>query len=96
MVMAIYGKETSYGAVTGDFGDVEQPVLVAWASDDKFFPFEHAERLARDFPNSTLTVIEGSRTWVSEDRPEELASAITRFVGDAGHVQPTATLDRSS
>lgn len=78
------------------FGGVEQPVLVAWASDDKFFPFEHAERLARDFPNSTLTVIEGSRTWVSEDRPEELASAITRFVGDAGHVQPTATLDRSS
>lgn len=78
------------------FGGVEQPVLVAWASDDKFFPFEHAERLARDFPNSTLAVIEGSRTWVSEDRPEELASAITRFVGDAGHVQPTATLDRSS
>ncbi|OZC53002.1 hydrolase [Rhodococcus sp. RS1C4] len=78
------------------FRDFEKPVMVAWASDDKFFPFEHAERLVSDFPNARSTMIEGSRTWVSEDRPDVVAALIDDFVRDADHVQPTATLDRSS
>ena len=78
------------------FGEVSQPVLVAWASDDRFFPLEHAERLAEDFSDTRLSVVTGSRTWVSEDKPEELASLIGNFISDAGHVQPTATLDRTS
>lgn len=82
------------------FPSVEQPVLVAWASDDKFFPMSHAERLAEDFSDSRLEVIADSRTFVSEDQPTQLAASIDRFVrttpGDARHVQPTATLDPSS
>lgn len=77
------------------FPSVVQPVLVAWASEDRFFPLEHGERLARDFPDARLSLIDRSRTWVSEDRPAELISLISVFLteGDAHHVQPTATLD---
>ncbi|RRQ27964.1 alpha/beta hydrolase [Rhodococcus sp. Eu-32] len=81
------------------FSDVLQPVLVAWASDDKFFPVQHAERFADDFPDSRLEIIDNSRTLLGEDQPEKLASAIRRFVqatpSDASHVQPAATLDGS-
>lgn len=80
------------------FPGVEQPLLVVWASEDRFFPLEHGERLARDFPDARLSVIDGSRTWVSEDRPAELVSLISEFIaeGDGHHVQPAATLDGSS
>ncbi|WP_072802968.1 alpha/beta fold hydrolase [Rhodococcoides yunnanense] len=62
------------------FPRVEQPVLVAWASDDKFFPIRHAERLAEDFPVSRLEIIDDSRTFLPEDQPDRLASSIDRFV----------------
>lgn len=62
------------------FAEVDRPVLVAWASDDKFFPLEHGRRLARDFPDSRFALVERSRTWVAEDRPAELAALIAEFV----------------
>jgi pimeloyl-ACP methyl ester carboxylesterase len=81
------------------FGAVTQPVLVAWASDDRFFPLRHAERLARDFPDTRLEMIDGARTLVGEDRPERVAVLIDQFIhatsSDARHVQPAATLDGS-
>lgn len=62
------------------FPEVDRPVLVVWASDDKFFPLADGERLARDFPDSRFVLVENSRTWVSEDRPEKLVSLIDEFV----------------
>jgi pimeloyl-ACP methyl ester carboxylesterase len=59
----------------------EKPVLLAWAAEDKLFPLSLAERLAERFPNCRLEVIEGSRTFVSEDRPERLAELIGEFAG---------------
>jgi pimeloyl-ACP methyl ester carboxylesterase len=61
------------------FGEFDKPVLIAWAPEDKFFPFEHGERLARDFPNARLERIEDSRTFVSEDQPERTAELIAEF-----------------
>lgn len=58
----------------------DRPVLIAWAPDDRFFPFAHAERLARDFPDARLERVEDSRTFVPEDRPERLAALIAEFV----------------
>jgi pimeloyl-ACP methyl ester carboxylesterase len=62
------------------FGEFQRPVLVAWSRDDKFFPLDHAERLARDFPNARLEWIENSRTFSPEDQPERLAELIAGFV----------------
>jgi pimeloyl-ACP methyl ester carboxylesterase len=54
----------------------ERPVLIAWAPTDRFFKLEHAERLAADIPHARLELVEGSRTFMPEDRPERLAELI--------------------
>ena len=59
------------------------PALIAWSSDDRFFPSDHAERLARVLPNARLEWVEGARTFSPEDRPERLAELIGSFVRTA-------------
>ena len=58
----------------------DKPVLIAWSSEDRFFPPAHAERLAKVLPNARLEWIEGARTYSPEDRPERLAELIGSFV----------------
>jgi pimeloyl-ACP methyl ester carboxylesterase len=58
----------------------ERPALLAWATEDRFFPIEHAERLATILPDARLERIEDSRTFVSLDRPRRLAELIAGFV----------------
>ena len=55
-------------------------MLIAWGTDDDLFPVEHARRLAEDFPDATLRLIDGSSTYVMLDRPEQTAEAIRTFV----------------
>lgn len=61
------------------FGEFDKPVLVAWAKEKDFFPYECGERLARDFPRGRLEPIDDSWTFVPEDRPERLAELIGAF-----------------
>src|SRR4051794_31337912 len=42
----------------------DRPVLLVWGEDCPFFPPAHAQRLAADFPDATLTIVPGARTWV--------------------------------
>lgn len=65
---------------TRSFGEFDKPVLIAWSKDDKFFPLEHADRLAASFPIARVEWIEDSRTFSSEDQPERLSSLIREFV----------------
>lgn len=58
---------------------VDKPVLIAWSTEDRFFPPAHAERLAKVFPNARLEWVEGARTFSTEDRPERLADLIASF-----------------
>jgi pimeloyl-ACP methyl ester carboxylesterase len=58
----------------------DKPVLIAWSAEDRFFPTEHAERLAKLLPDARLEWIEGARTFSPEDRPERLAELIRSFV----------------
>jgi pimeloyl-ACP methyl ester carboxylesterase len=58
----------------------DKPVLIAWSADDRFFPTEHAERLAKLLPDARLEWIEDARTFSPEDRPERLAELISAFV----------------
>jgi pimeloyl-ACP methyl ester carboxylesterase len=61
----------------------ERPVLIAWSSEDRFLPPEHAERLATIFPNARLEWIEDSRTFSPEDQPARLAELIDDFVRES-------------
>lgn len=57
-----------------------RPVLVLWAREDRFFPSEHAERLAALFDDARVRWIEDSYAFVSEDQPIETAAAIKAFL----------------
>ncbi|WP_330232340.1 alpha/beta hydrolase [Nocardia sp. NBC_00508] len=61
------------------FADVDVPVLLAWAREERLFPVSFAERLARDLPNTTLRLIDDSYTFLPEDQPELLAETILEF-----------------
>jgi pimeloyl-ACP methyl ester carboxylesterase len=60
-------------------GRFDRPVLIAWASEDKVFPLDHARRLAKIFPDARVEDIADSRTYVPEDQPERLAELVRQF-----------------
>lgn len=57
----------------------ERPVLLAWAREDRLFPFELAHRLADLLPDATIAAVEDSYTFIPEDQPAELARLIIEF-----------------
>jgi pimeloyl-ACP methyl ester carboxylesterase len=57
----------------------DRPVLLAWAPEDRFFPLEHARRLAAIFPDARVVEVPDSRAFVSLDQPERLAALIRDF-----------------
>jgi pimeloyl-ACP methyl ester carboxylesterase len=59
----------------------DKPALIAWSTGDRFFPAEHAERLAKLIPTARLEWVEKSRTFSPEDRPDRLAELIGDFAG---------------
>jgi pimeloyl-ACP methyl ester carboxylesterase len=58
-----------------------KPVLIAWATEDKMFPLDHARRLADLFPDAKLVEIADSYTLIPEDQPDQLTAAISDFLG---------------
>jgi pimeloyl-ACP methyl ester carboxylesterase len=58
----------------------QAPTLIAWAREDRVFPYEHAERLAQTLPNAQLIPIENSYTYIPEDQPLVLARHIDEFL----------------
>ncbi len=62
----------------------DRPVLVVWATEDRFMPREHGPRLADLFPQGRLVEIADSSTLIPEDQPERLARALTDFLVETG------------
>ena len=60
-------------------GQFDRPVLLVWAPEKDFFKWEHAEALAKVFPDAHLERVDDSYTFVSEDQPERLAALIGEF-----------------
>ncbi|NNH75614.1 alpha/beta hydrolase [Nocardia uniformis] len=61
------------------FPDIDIPVLLAWATEDKVFKLSSAQRVERELPNATLRQIDDAYTFVSEDQPELLTEMIVEF-----------------
>ena len=61
----------------------DKPALLAWSREDKFFPPEQAERLAKVLPQGRLEWIDDSYTFSPEDRPDRVAALVGEHV--AGH-----------
>ncbi len=62
------------------FGEFSKPVLLAWAPEDRFFKLSYAERLARDFPDARIELIQDSYTFVAIDQPARTAELVGEFV----------------
>ena len=58
----------------------DRPALIAWSENDRFFPPEHGERLAKIIPGARFEQIDDARTFSAEDQPERLAGLIGAFV----------------
>jgi pimeloyl-ACP methyl ester carboxylesterase len=61
----------------------DRPALIAWSENDRFFPPEHGERLAKIIPGARFEQIDDARTFSAEDQPERLAGLIGAFVQEA-------------
>ena len=61
----------------------DRPALIAWSENDRFFPLEHGERLAKIIPGARFEQIDDARTFSAEDQPERLAGLIGAFVEEA-------------
>ena len=73
---AALGDDDFMNQIATELAAFTRPALLAWAADDKFFPVEHARRLAAILPGARLELIPGSRTWVMRDQPELTARLI--------------------
>lgn len=60
-----------------------KPALIAWSTDDVFFPVEDGRRLAATLPNSRFELIEGARTFSMIDQPDRLADLVAEFASTA-------------
>ncbi len=58
----------------------QAPTLIAWASEDRVFPYKHAEALAQTLPHAELIPIADSYTYIPEDQPLLLARHIDDFL----------------
>ncbi len=80
------GISTRYTNIAASkFGDFAKPVLLVWASEDRFFTTKYAERLQRAFPHATLHYVKDSYAFVPEDQPEQLVQHIETFLGVPVH-----------
>lgn len=64
------------------FRGFERPVLIVWGDRDLLLPVRLAVRLKRDFPDARLEIVEGSRTFIPEDRPDRLVELIDGFLAE--------------
>jgi pimeloyl-ACP methyl ester carboxylesterase len=91
LVKVLKGLDAKYTLEAAEkLREFRRPVLIAWAPEKDFFKWEHAERLARDFPDARLERIDDSYTFVSEDQPQRLADLIQRFMQETARGERTA------
>jgi pimeloyl-ACP methyl ester carboxylesterase len=70
--------------------EFDRPVLIAWAPEDRFFPLDHARRLAATFPQARLETIDDAHTYVSLDQPQRTTELIAEFArAPLARAQPT-------
>lgn len=64
-------------------GAVATPALVVWGARDEIVPRECGEHYAKSLANARLEIVEGAGHFVDMEKPDELASLVTRFVNGA-------------
>ena len=78
----VRGRNASgrYPRRSGEAPALTIPALIAWGTVDRFFTLADGRRLAATIPESRMVEIADASTFVSLDKPGELADAIAEFV----------------
>ena len=63
-------------------GAVAVPALVVWGRQDRIVPLECGERYAKALPRARLDVVDGAGHLVDMEKPDALASLVTRFISE--------------
>jgi pimeloyl-ACP methyl ester carboxylesterase len=58
----------------------DKPVLLAWAPEDRVFPFRHAEELSHLLADARVREVDDSYAFVPEDNPARLVELLREFV----------------
>jgi pimeloyl-ACP methyl ester carboxylesterase len=76
----------------------DRPVLLAWAREDRVFPFRYAEELSHVLVDARVGEIEDSYALVPEDNPRRLVELLREFVPAVSEAAPppAPATDRSS
>ena len=61
---------------------VHIPTLVTWATEDKIVPLSCAERYVEALPNARLEILERAGHALDIEKPNELATLVTKFVSE--------------
>ncbi|GAB4313281.1 MAG: alpha/beta fold hydrolase [Bacteroidales bacterium] len=64
-------------------GTFTGPTLFIRGGNSDYVPEEDFERIRKNFPNAQFETIKGASHWVHADRPDELCSVLTNFLGKA-------------
>ena len=64
-------------------GAVAAPTLVVWGREDRIVPLECGERYVKSLPRARLEIIDGAGHLVDMEKPDALASLVTRFMIEA-------------
>ncbi len=68
-------------SVATDLKEMGKPALIIWGEKDAQVPLKYAQRLHREIPESRLVIIPGAGHMILFDAPNQVASALTDFVG---------------
>lgn len=60
------------------------PAIVAWAPEDRIFPFSDGERLAEAIPNARLEPVDDCYSYLAEDRPDRAVELIDELMARVG------------
>jgi pimeloyl-ACP methyl ester carboxylesterase len=63
-------------------GAVAAPTLVVWGREDRIVPLECGERYTKSLPRARLEIVDGAGHLVDMEKPDALASLVTRFLSD--------------
>ncbi|MFI5617858.1 alpha/beta fold hydrolase [Streptomyces sp. NPDC051567] len=74
-----FGPAVLLDAANG-LASFDRPALIAFAREDRLFPFAHGERLAAILPAARLEPVPDSRTWVMRDQPDLTTRLIADFI----------------
>jgi pimeloyl-ACP methyl ester carboxylesterase len=67
-------------AAAAKLRDLDRPALLIWGTEDTLFPMSDAERLQEALGGAELVKVPGAKAFVSLDRPDDVARAISTFV----------------